>query len=92
MTVSALRHRIFEILDVSRGLEDSFRGYDRGRYLDESMAFKEKLSPCIFDFPFQTSPQGTQVNKAAHSPVYFEGAPEEASAPREFGEKPMFVS
>ena len=91
MTVSTLSHRIFEILDVSRGFEDSFRSYDRSRYLDESMASKEELSPCIFDFPFQTSPQGTQVNEAAYTPVYLEGTPEEASAPSEFGEKPMFI-
>ena len=57
MTVGAFRHRILEILDVSRGLEDSFRGYDRGRNLDESMAPEEEFSPRIFDFPLQTGPQ-----------------------------------
>ena len=58
MTVGAFRHRIFEILDVSGGFEDPFGGYDRGRYLDESMPPKEELSPCILDFPLQTGSQG----------------------------------
>ena len=86
MTVSALRHRIFEILDVSRGFEDSFRGYDRGRNLDEAVAHKEERSPCIFDFSFQTGPQGAQVDKAAYPSVYFEGPPEETSASGKFRE------
>ena len=58
MTVGAFGHRIFEILDVSGGFEDPFRGYDRGRYLDESMAPEEEFSPCIFDLPLQTGSQG----------------------------------
>src|SRR2546428_13698353 len=92
MTVSALRHRIFEILDMSRGFEDSFRGYDRGRNLDEAMAPKEERSPWIFDFSFQTGPQGAQVDKAAYARVYFERTPEETSESGKFREYSVFAS
>ncbi len=86
MTVGTLGHRIFEILDVSRGFEDSFGGDDRGRYLNESVASEEELSPRIFDFPFQASAKGAEVYETAYASVDFEGPPEEASPPGEFGE------
>jgi hypothetical protein len=61
VTVRAFGHRVFEVLDVSRGFKDPVWSDNRGRYFHKPVARKEEFSPCGFDLSLQTGPEWAEI-------------------------------
>ena len=65
MTIGTLRHRIFEVLDVTRGGKDLVWSDNGSGDFDETMLSEEVVAPSVFYLSLESDTERSEVEEAA---------------------------